>query len=190
MLSDDSEDEAPEAKRSSRKSTAQKRKKDMVRIYSPERPDVVQPARTRKQQQGDDFVKGLGQTLSATAAASDKAALERHRETQRNLAYATELKVYLAEKKQALEYNKMVMQQRQQEREYADKHNVPCGHMLDYALEPVRPVAPVMNDAQATGPSSGPYGDVSAPTGSRSANNGAGPMYIPPSTLIDTNLAM
>ena len=101
MQSDDSEDESPQGKQQSKKQTAQKGRKHMVRIFSPDPPDnAAQPPRNRQQQEGDEFIKGLGETLSTTAAASDRAALERHRETQRSLLYQTELKAYVAEKKQ------------------------------------------------------------------------------------------
>jgi len=97
VRSADSEDESSKDKRSFKKQTAQKGRKHMTRMYNPDPPDnAAQPPRNRKQQQGDDFIKGLGETLSATAAANDRAALERHRETQRSLLYKTELKAYMA----------------------------------------------------------------------------------------------
>ena len=183
----------------------------MVRIFSPDPPaNAAQPPRNRKQQQGDEFIKGLGETLSTTAAASDRAALERHHETQRSLLYQTELKAYVAEKKQMLEYNKTVMQQHKEEREYAHEHIVACTLLLAFAPEPVRPIAPVidgaqaapvMTSAQAAGPSSHPYGDAPAPTGTngqsatssaqvQAQGSGSGPMYVPPSSLIDTDLTL
>lgn len=151
--SDDSEVESQKPK----KQTAQKGR--MTRLYRSVPPaNAAQPPRNRKQQQIDDFIKGFGETLSTTAAASDRAALERHRETRRSLLYQVELKAYMAEKKQMLECNKMVLQQHKEERDYAREHGVPCGPLMDFAPEPIRPIAPVMGGAQAAGPSSHIYG--------------------------------
>ena len=102
----------------------------------------------RKQKQQNQLVREIGKVLSSATAETERAATQRHRETQLQMTYSIQMRSYNAESKMVLEHNKLAMQQRAEARQHGillDAHD-----MLPILQVPTKPVAPVFDNAAGT----------------------------------------
>ncbi|KAL3145071.1 hypothetical protein ABBQ32_013087 [Trebouxia sp. C0010 RCD-2024] len=95
--------------------------------------------RDRKQTQQHDLVKGLGKALSSSTAEAEKATSQRHRETQLQQIYATQMRVYAAECKSVNDHNRPAMKQNREARQWSIAQNEPVGELMSFLPPPSNP---------------------------------------------------